>query len=44
MLGSLYEQLGRVDDARALYRNGAENDRLPPELRKRFAERAAGPR
>lgn len=41
MLGSIYERLGRLHDARALYRAAAENDRLPPGLRRRFAARAS---
>jgi tetratricopeptide (TPR) repeat protein len=44
MLGSIYERLGRIDDARALYRTAAENDRLPPGLRRQFAARASEPR
>jgi tetratricopeptide (TPR) repeat protein len=39
MLGSFYEEQGRRDAARALYARAAENDELPPDLRRQFAAR-----
>jgi len=36
-LGSTYEQQGRIEDARALYRRAADNEALPMPIRRRFA-------
>jgi tetratricopeptide (TPR) repeat protein len=44
LLGTLYERLGRADDARALYRRAVENDRLPTNVRRQFALRLSSPR
>jgi tetratricopeptide (TPR) repeat protein len=43
MLGSEYERQGRGTEAGVLYRRAAENELLPPELRRQFAARIAQP-